>query len=221
MTLPTRTYAAFLFDMDGTILTSIASAERTWTKWAIAHGLDAATFVPTIHGVQSVETIRRLDLPGVDPVAEAAAITAAEMVDIGDVEPIAGAATFLASLPTERWTIVTSAPRALAEVRLKAAGLPIPATMIAADDIPRGKPAPDCFLVAAERLGVAASDCLVFEDAAAGIAAGDAAGADVLVITATHRAGDGEQGSHPHVVNYLGISANVASSGGIALTSRS
>ena len=217
MTLPTRSYAAFLFDMDGTILTSIASAERTWTKWAIAHGLDAATFVPTIHGVQSVETVRRLNLPGVDPVAEAAAITAAEMVDVDDIEPIAGAAAFLASLPPERWTIVTSAPRALAEVRLKAAGLPIPATMIAADDIPNGKPAPDCFLVAAERLGVAAGDCLVFEDAAAGIAAGEAAGADVLVITATHRPGHGVRGLHPHVPNYLGISTTVEPDGTLTL----
>jgi sugar-phosphatase len=217
MTLPTRSYAAFLFDMDGTILTSIASAERTWTKWAIAHGLDAATFVPTIHGVQSVETVRRLNLPGVDPVAEAAAITAAEMVDVDDIEPIAGAAAFLASLPPERWTIVTSAPRALAEVRLRAAGLPIPATMIAADDIPNGKPAPDCFLVAAERLGVAAGDCLVFEDAAAGISAGEAAGADVLVITATHRPGHGVRGLHPHVPNYLGISTTVEPDGTLTL----
>jgi len=219
MTLPTRSYAAFLFDMDGTILTSIASAERTWTKWAIAHGLDAATFVPTIHGVQSVETVRRLNLPGVDPVAEAAAITAAEMEDVGDVEPIAGAAEFLASLPPERWTIVTSAPRALAEVRLKAAGLPMPATMIAADDIPNGKPAPDCFLVAAQRLGVAAGDCLVFEDAAAGITAVEAAGSDILVITATHRAGHDVGNRHPQMVDYIGVEA-VMTEDGIALVVR-
>lgn len=215
MTLPTRSYAAFLFDMDGTILTSIASAERTWTKWAIAHGLDAATFVPTIHGVQSVETVRRLNLPGVDPVAEAAAISAAEMEDVDDIEPIAGAAAFLASLPPEHWTIVTSAPRALAEVRLKAAGLPVPPTMIAADDIPNGKPAPDCFLVAAERLGVAAGDCLVFEDAAAGITAGEAAGADVLVITATHSHGVKTQ--HPTIVDYRGVSVGIDESGSLQL----
>ncbi|MES3097973.1 HAD-IA family hydrolase [Sphingomonas faeni] len=219
MTLPTRSYAAFLFDMDGTILTSIASAERTWTKWAITHGLDAATFVPTIHGVQSVETVRRLNLPSVDPVAEAAAITAAEMLDVGDVEPIAGAAAFLASLPPERWTIVTSAPRALAEVRLKAAGLPIPPTMIAADDIPNGKPAPDCFLVAAERLGVIASDCLVFEDAPAGITAGEAAGADVLVITATHGTSHNLASRHLRIRDYLDVTASVTPDGRLMMAS--
>jgi len=189
MTLPTRRYAAFLFDMDGTILTSIASAERTWSAWAIAHGLDVATFLPTIHGVRTVETIRRLGLPGVDPEVEAAAITAAEMDDVDDIEPIAGAAAFLKALPADRWTIVTSAPRALAERRLGAAGIPVPDRFIAAEDVANGKPAPDCFLLAAERLGVASADCLVFEDAAAGIAAADAAGSDVLVITATHGAG--------------------------------
>ncbi len=218
MTLPTRTYAAFLFDMDGTILTSIASAERTWTKWAIAHGLDAATFVPTIHGVQSVETIRRLGLPGVHPVAEAAAITAAEMEDVDDVKPIAGAAAFLASLPPERWTIVTSAPRALAEVRLKAAGLPIPATMIAAEDVANGKPAPDCFLLGAERLKVAATDCLVFEDAAAGIASAEAAGADILILTETHQPGHLPDAGHPSVRNYTGIAVIEGYDGGMKLT---
>jgi len=75
--LPTRSFSAFLFDMDGTILSSIASAERAWTAWAERQGLDVATFLPTIHGVQSVETIRRLNLPGVDPVAEAHALTEA------------------------------------------------------------------------------------------------------------------------------------------------
>lgn len=205
MTIPTRTYAAFLFDMDGTILTSIASAERTWSAWAVAHGLDVATFLPTIHGVRTVETIRRLELPGVDPDVEAAAITAAEMEDVDDIEPIPGAAAFLAALPADRWTIVTSAPRALAERRLTAAGIPVPERFIAAEDVTNGKPAPDCFLLAADRLGVPIADCLIFEDAAAGIAAADAAGADVLVITATHAEGHGLEPSRRSVADYQGL----------------
>lgn len=218
MTLPTRSYAAFLFDMDGTILTSIASAERTWTAWAIAHGLDVATFLPTIHGVQSVETIRRLALPGVDPVAEAAAITLAEMDDVHDVDPIPGAPAFLASLPADRWAIVTSAPRELARRRLEAAGIPLPPMLIAAEDVPNGKPAPDCFLLAADRLGVAAADCLVFEDAAAGIAAGEAAGADVMVVTATHRhplATD-----HARIFDYVALKTGIDGEGRIVIERR-
>jgi sugar-phosphatase len=214
-TLPTRPYAAFLFDMDGTILTSIASAERSWTAWAVAHGLDVAAFLPTIHGVQSVETIRRLALPGVDPVAEAAAITAAEMADVDDVMPIPGADTFLASLPADRWAIVTSAPRALATVRLAAAGIPLPALLISAEDATNGKPAPDCFLLAAKRLGVAPHDCLVFEDAPAGIAAADAAGCDVLVVTATH--GHPLASPHPTIASYAELAA-VAVPDGLMLT---
>lgn len=183
---PGQAFAAFLFDMDGTILTSIASAERVWARWAERHGLDVATFLPTIHGVRTVETIARLNLPGIDPVAEADAIMQAEMEDVSDVAPIAGAPAFLAALPRGRWAIVTSAPRLLAERRIAAAGLPLPPLMIAAEDVEHGKPAPDCFLLGAERLGVAARDCLVFEDSPAGLTAADAAGAAALVITATH-----------------------------------
>ncbi|GLS45711.1 HAD-IA family hydrolase [Methylobacterium brachythecii] len=183
---PGRAFAAFLFDMDGTILTSIASAERVWSLWAERHGLDVATFLPTIHGVRTVETIARLGLPGVDPVAEADAIMRAEMEDVSDITPIAGAAAFLAALPRERWAIVTSAPRLLAERRIAAAGLPLPPLMIAAEDVEFGKPAPDCFLLGAQKLGVAARDCLVFEDSPAGLAAADAAEAAALVVTATH-----------------------------------
>ncbi|MCJ2089707.1 HAD-IA family hydrolase [Methylobacterium sp. E-005] len=184
--LPSRPFAALLFDMDGTLISSIASAERTWSRWAAAHGLDVATFLPTIHGVRSVETIRRLNLPGVDPEAEAAAITRAEMEDVGDVTEIPGARAFLAPLPPDRWAIVTSAPRALALRRLAAADMPVPRLMVAAEDVAEGKPAPDCFLLAARRLGVAAGDCCVFEDAPAGIRAAEAAGASVVVVTATH-----------------------------------
>lgn len=184
--LPDRRFAAFLFDMDGTLLSSIAAAERVWATWARRHGLDVAAFLPTIHGQRSVETVRRLGLPGVDPQAEADAITRAEMDDVDGIAAIAGATGFVAGLPAGRWAIVTSAPRELALRRLQAAGLPQPPLMVSAEDVERGKPAPDCFLLAARRLGVAIEDCLVFEDAPAGIAAAEAAGASVVVISATH-----------------------------------
>ncbi|GJE47227.1 Hexitol phosphatase A [Methylobacterium tardum] len=209
--LPTRPFSALLFDMDGTIISSIASAERVWSRWAEAHGLDVASFLPTIHGVQSVETIRRLNLPGVDPEAEAAAITRAEMDDVGDITEIAGARAFLKALPPERWAIVTSAPRALATRRLAAAGMPLPALMVAAEDVRHGKPAPDCFLMAAERLGVAAPECLVFEDAPAGIQAAEAAGATVLVVTATHHRP--VSAGHAAFPDYRGLSVEAAADG--------
>ncbi|MDQ1229826.1 MULTISPECIES: HAD-IA family hydrolase [unclassified Sphingomonas] len=202
--LPTRAFGGFLFDMDGTILSSIASAERAWTIWAERHGLNVAAFLPTIHGVQSVETIRRLNLPGVDPVAEAHALTEAEMLDVDDVAPIGGAAEFLAALPADRWAIVTSAPKRLAEVRLKAAGLPLPGVFVTAEDAERSKPAPDGFLLGAERLGVAPEDCLAFEDAPAGITAAEAAGMTVVVIAETHR--DRMDTHHAMVTDYRDLS---------------
>jgi len=124
--LPTRPFSAFLFDMDGTLLSSIAAAERVWSRWAQRHGLDVAAFLPTIHGMRSVETVRRLNLPGVDAQAEADAITAEEMVDLAGVEPIPGVRELIATLPAGRWAVVTSAPRELALRRIEAAGLPRP-----------------------------------------------------------------------------------------------
>ncbi|TBW49400.1 HAD family hydrolase [Marinobacter halodurans] len=200
-----KRFAALLFDMDGTILSSIASAERVWADWARNHGLDVESFLPTIHGIQAVETIRRLDLPGVDPVVEAERILRAEIDDVQDVEAIAGVAAFLERLPAERWAIVTSAPRALAERRIAAASLPIPPVLIAAEDVERSKPAPDGYLLAAARLQVEAGDCLVFEDAAAGIESGAAAGASVVVVTATHR--HTVEWPHPAIVHYEGLHA--------------
>ena len=186
-TLSGRSFAALLFDMDGTIVNSIAAAERVWVAWAERHGLDVAAFMPTIHGVRGIETITRLALPGVDPAAEAEAILLAELEDVDGVAAIEGAAVFLASLPPDRWAIVTSSPRRLALRRLAAAGLPVPAVLVTAEDVEHGKPAPDCFLLAAERLGQRVEDCLVFEDAPAGIQAAEAAGAAVAVVTVTHR----------------------------------
>ncbi|MEH3036806.1 MAG: HAD-IA family hydrolase [Sphingomonas adhaesiva] len=181
-----RRYAAFLFDMDGTLLDSIPSAIRAWTEWSSRHGIDADALLRVMHGVRAVETITRFATPGMDVAAEYAALTRAEIADVDDVVAIDGAAAFLASLPADRWAIVTSAPRELARARLAAAGLDAPAVFITAEDVATGKPAPDCFLAAAQRLGVAPADCLIWEDAPAGVAAAQAAGADVMVVTATH-----------------------------------
>jgi mannitol-1-/sugar-/sorbitol-6-phosphatase len=200
MTSPNRRFAALLFDMDGTVLSSIAATERVWTAWALRHGLDVARFLPTIHGVRAVETISNLALPGVDPQAETEALTLAEIADTDGIEAIAGVAALLASLPADRWAIVTSAPRALALRRLAAAGLPVPATLVTAEDVTHGKPAPDCFLLAAARLDQPIADCLVFEDAPAGIAAAEAAGAGVVVVTATHH--QPIDTPHPRIADY-------------------
>ncbi|VVO43729.1 Hexitol phosphatase A [Pseudomonas fluorescens] len=180
------TYRAFLFDMDGTVLTSIAAAERVWTTWAVRHGVDVDSFLPTIHGARAIDTIRRLGLPGVDAEAEAAWITEAEIVDVDGVLEVVGAAKFLRSLPASQWAIVTSAPRELALRRMAAAGIAEPAVMITAEDVTAGKPDPAGYRLAARRLGVEPGQCLVFEDATVGILAAEAAGADLMIVTATH-----------------------------------
>lgn len=181
-----KSFDAFLFDMDGTVLSSIAATERVWGQWAINHGIDPVTFVPTIHGVRAVDTVRRLGLPHLDPDTEAKILLDAEMADLDGIVAIEGALDFLNSLPEDRWAIVTSAPIELARRRLQAAGLPMPKTIVSAEDVERGKPSPECFQLGAKRLGFDPHNCLVFEDAPAGIVAGETAGASVVVVTATH-----------------------------------
>jgi sugar-phosphatase len=181
-----RGYRAFLFDMDGTLLNSIAAAERVWGIWAERHGLDVAAFLTTIHGARAIDTITRQALPGVDPEVEAQWITEAELNDVEGVVAIDGAVAFLNSLPGAQWALVTSAPRELALRRLQAAGITPPAVLVTAEDVAVGKPDPACYVLGAQRLGVPVQDCLVFEDAPVGIRAAEAAGADVMVVTSTH-----------------------------------
>jgi mannitol-1-/sugar-/sorbitol-6-phosphatase len=204
-TLSNRTFGALLFDMDGTILNSTAAAERVWAAWAERHGLDVASFLPTIHGVRAIETITRLQLPGVDPQAEVYPLLLAEIEDVEGIEAIEGAAAFLGSLPPDRWAIVTSSPRQLAIRRLEAAGLPTPAVFVTGEDVERGKPAPDCLLQAAKRLGQKIEDCLVFEDAPVGIQAAEAAGAALMVVTAAHSGS--LDTSHPTITGYGKLTA--------------
>jgi mannitol-1-/sugar-/sorbitol-6-phosphatase len=211
-----RSFAAFLFDMDGTLLSSIEAAERVWGRWAAQFGIDVATFLPTIHGRRTVESVRSLNIPGMDAEEQAAAITRAELDDVEGIHAIPGAHEFIASLPRDRWAIVTSAPRALAIRRLEAIKLRPPTVFITAEDIPRGKPDPACYQLAASQLGFKTEDCVVFEDAAAGIQAGEAAGSAVVVITATHQ--HPIDTPHPTVKDYANLRTVAASGDKLKIT---
>lgn len=208
-------YRAFLFDMDGTVLNSIAAAERIWATWALRHGVDVDTFLPTIHGVRAIDTINRLALPGVDAEAEAAFITEAEIEDVEGIIEVPGAANFLKSLPVNQWAIVTSAPKALALRRMAAAGIPQPLVMVTAEDVSAGKPDPAGYRLAAKRLGVEPADCLIFEDATVGILAAEAAGAGLIVVTATHD--HPLQTPHATLARYTSVTAVVDPDGPIRL----
>jgi mannitol-1-/sugar-/sorbitol-6-phosphatase len=177
-----KSAAGFLFDMDGTLVDSSRAVQRIWSRFALRHGLDLAALMPIVHGVRAVDTVRRLALPGLDPEVEAAIIEGEEIEDVDGVVAIPGAPAFLAALPAERWTVVTSASRALARARLGAAHLPLPDTSVTGEQVLRGKPAPECFLLGAQRLGFEPAECLAFEDSAAGIQAATAAGADLVVV---------------------------------------
>lgn len=209
-----KAFDAFLFDMDGTILSSIAATERVWGAWATRHGIDVETFLPTIHGVRAPDTIRRLDL-GLDVEHEAKLLLEAEMADLDGIEPIDGVVDFLKALPENRWAIVTSAPLELARRRIAAAGLPLASTIVSAEDVSHGKPSPECFLLGAQRLGFDPHNCLVFEDASAGILAGEAAGSAVVVVTATHP--HSPQTSHSCIDSYRELGLSVANDGKLSL----
>lgn len=210
-----KPYDAFLFDMDGTLLNSISVVERVWSEWAVRHGLVPEVFLKTIHGIRAVDVIRQLALPGVDPQREAQQLLIEEMEDVGGIVEIPGAIALLNSIPAERWAIVTSAPIDLARRRMAAAGIPTPVVMVSGEEVSSGKPSPECYLLGARRLGVDPSRCLVFEDAVAGILAGEAAGADVTVITATHATPF--ETPHLSIPDYLGLRVEVAGQGRIAL----
>lgn len=182
-----RSYAAVLFDNDGTLVDSRGSVERSWITWALEHGIDPRSLVG-FHGVPAVDIIAAV-APDVDPVAGLARIDALEIADTEGVVALPGtqqavAAISPAGLPV-RHAVATSAGRELAEVRLQAAGFAIPEAFVTVEDVERGKPDPAPFRLAAERLGVDPADCLVCEDAPSGIAAARAAGCTVLAVTTT------------------------------------
>jgi sugar-phosphatase len=176
---------AILFDLDGVLIDSTSCITRHWQEWARQHSLDMATVMRAAHGIRTVETIR-LVAPHLDAEREAERFTALEVLDTEGVVVIDGALPLLRGLPEGVWAIVTSGSSELAKARLRRAGLPIPQTLVSGDDVRQGKPAPEPYLVGAERLGKAVERCVVIEDAPAGIEAAHAAGMQVIGITTTH-----------------------------------
>ncbi len=180
--------SAIVFDLDGVLVDSTAFVEQQWRRWARARGLRAEPFLRVCHGRRALETIR-LAAPQLDAEAEVAAFIPVEgsSADAEAIGPLPGAARLLAALPPWSWGVATSGPRAAAGSRLRRAGLSLPPVLVCAEDVARGKPSPDVYLKAARDLGISPADCLVMEDAPAGIQAARAAGMPVIAVTTTHR----------------------------------
>jgi sugar-phosphatase len=173
-----------LFDLDGVLVDSTPAVARAWTKWATKYGFVPDEVVRKAHGRPSIATIREL-LPDSDVEAEDRQMQHWEITDLDGVVPLPGAVRLLQSLPAGSWTIVTSCTRRLAEVRIRAAGLPLPQQLVTSTDVHNGKPDPEPYLKGAMRLGLAPPECVVVEDAPAGIRAGKAAGSPVLALRTT------------------------------------
>ena len=178
---------AILFDLDGVLIDSSACIERHWQHWARRHGLDMADVMRVAHGRRSEETIQ-LVAPHLDAEEEARHLEESEAGDSRGVLPAEGALTLLNSLPRDTWAIATSGTRKVAVARLQHTGLPIPAVLVTADDVVRGKPDPEPYLKAARGLGIPADRCVVIEDAQAGIEAGCSAGMQTVAIASTYPA---------------------------------
>lgn len=208
---------AVLLDMDGTLVDSTAVVERLWLAWAEPHGLDPATVLSVVHGRQGHQSMAIM-LPERDHeinLRENRVMLANEAGDVDGVVEIRGAAAFLAAISAYPHAIVTSADVALMNARMGAAGLTVPELAVTAERVSRSKPDPEGFLLAAELLGVAPADCVVFEDSGAGIQAAHAAGMPVIGVGAhavAHRP--------THHVDDLTQVAVVATSDGFALTVR-
>jgi sugar-phosphatase len=185
---------AVLFDMDGTLVDSKAIVERMWLHWAAENGLAPEAVLAVAHGRRTLETMQMV-APQLATPEEAARLDAFEAEQEGGETAVPGAAALLAALPRGRWAVVTSAVRSIATTRMAVVGLPLPATLVPAEDVANGKPAPDGYLRAAALLGVAPERCVVIEDTPAGAEAGRSAGAFVIGLQTTFRTV-----AHSHIV---------------------
>src|SRR3569833_1341751 len=176
-----------LFDMDGILISSIGSVERSWTKWAEMRGVEPEFALKMAHGRRAIETAALLR-PDLDSEGELKVIEDIELADGDGLAVLPGVLDLLRALPPDRWTVVTSATERLATQRLAQAGIPVPQRLVTADDVKQGKPDPAPYLAGAALLGIPPEDCVVFEDAESGTLAGRAAGCTVLATTFSHEA---------------------------------
>jgi len=179
--------SAILFDLDGVLVDSTGAVDREWRQWARRKGVDGDAVMAIAHGVRTIEVIRRV-APHLDAESEAWEIENEEAGDQQGVRVMPGAAALLHSIPEGRWGVVTSGTRLLASARLSFCGLPVPKVLVTADDVEHGKPHPEPYLKGAEKLGFKPADCLVIEDAPAGIWSARAAGMKVIGLASTYPA---------------------------------
>ena len=176
-----------LFDMDGVLISSIGSVVRCWQRWAKLYDIPNADTYEVPHGMRAIEIVRSLR-PDIDAEEGLRVIEDMEMEDTADLKVLPGVKELMESLPLDRWAVVTSATTRLLLGRLEAAGLPVPARLISADMVERGKPDPEPYRKGAALLGFRPEECIVVEDAPSGVGAGVAAGCRVLGVLGTHSA---------------------------------
>jgi len=179
--------AAILFDLDGVLIDSTDSVDRQWRAWAREKGIGEEKVVSIAHGVRTIDVIRAI-APHLDAEAEVRGLESREADDQVDVAVMPGAAELIGAIPDGRWCVVTSGTRPLASARLRFGGLPVPKILVTADDVLHGKPHPEPYLRGAELLGVKPAECLVIEDAPAGIRSAHAGGMKVIALTSTYPA---------------------------------
>jgi sugar-phosphatase len=196
-----------LFDMDGILISSIGSVVRSWTRWGEMRGIDMEQALNTAHGRRAIETVAMLR-PDLDAAAELKILEDFEIADKDGLRSLPGVSELLRSLPVDRWTVVTSATEKLARVRLADGGIPVPARMVTADQVTRGKPHPAPFLAGAALLGFKPQDCVVFEDSASGVISGRAAGCTVIATTFSHSV-ESLESAHYLIEDLTGVTATI------------
>jgi sugar-phosphatase len=183
--MPTFRCAAILFDLDGVLIDSTRSVSRQWRRWAGENKIDPEKVLEIAHGRRTVEVLQLL-APHLNVEAEVKRIEKREADDTEGVAVMPGAAELLSSIREDCWGVVTSGTRYLATSRLRLGNLPIPRVLVSADEVVNGKPHPEPYLKGAELLGANPVECLVIEDAPAGIRAAHAGGMKVIGLTSTY-----------------------------------